>query len=343
MERKVIDVSRYKEKIDWTKVKGNVDGVIIRCGYGSDLANQDDPYFQENVAGCIDNGIPFGVYLYSYAKTREGAESEAAHVLRLVGPVKDKLSYPVYLDLEEQGTEAGAVERAIVFGEKIEAAGLWCGVYSNQNWWRNYLKDGLEQFTKWVAFYSGEKPTGISGTYDMWQYSNQGQVPGIRGNVDMNICYRDFPGEIKKGTGEGAGNSQNPSVSASPTATVTASCDIHKGPGTEYEKTGRVSKGIRVKIWNDHLGWCMVDNEKWIKGTYVRKDRADFIPGKGIAVGSRVQIRKGPGTDFDLWKGEKGRTLLVRKSMEVRLWAESEGWYMIDNNKWVRTGDIQRI
>ena len=342
MERKVIDVSRYKEKIDWAQVKGNVDGAIIRCGYGSDLPNQDDPYFQENVTGCIDNGIPFGVYLYSYAKTQEGARSEAAHVLRLTEPVKDKLSYPVYLDLEEQGTEAGAVERAIVFGEIIEAAGFWCGVYSNANWWQNYLKDGLERFTKWVARYSEEKPDGISGTYDMWQYSNQGQVPGIRGNVDMNICYRDFPGEIKKGTGGGQGTAV-PESPAGPMATITNSCDIHKGPGAEHEKAGRVSKGSRVKVWNDHLGWCMVDNDKWVNGIYVRKDRADFTPGKGIAVGTRVQIRKGPGTDFDLWKGEKGRILLVRKNTEVKLWAESAGWYMIDNNKWVRTGDIRRI
>ena len=196
-ELKLIDVSYHQGKIDWSVVKKQVDGVIIRCGYGSDYTSQDDKRFKENIEACIKYNIPFGVYLYSYAKTVNAAKSEANHVLRLLEPYKDKLSYPVYLDLEEDGTEAGAVERAIVFGDIIEKAGYWCGVYANQYWWNTYLKDGLDRFTKWVARYSSIPPSGISGTYDIWQYSSMGQVPGIKGYVDMNICYRDFPIEIR--------------------------------------------------------------------------------------------------------------------------------------------------
>lgn len=198
MELKLIDVSVHQGQIDWAKVKNHIDGAIIRCGYGSDYANQDDKRFVQNVEACIKHGIPFGVYLYSYAKTISAAKSEAAHVLRILEPYKNELSYPVYYDLEEAGTENGAVERAIVFGEIIESKGYWCGIYANQYWWRTYLKSGLDRFTKWVAKYSDEKPSGISGTYDIWQYSSKGYVPGIEGNVDMNVCYRDFPGEIKK-------------------------------------------------------------------------------------------------------------------------------------------------
>lgn len=198
MELKLIDVSVHQGKIDWPKVKKHIDGAIIRCGYGSDFEKQDDKRFKENVEACIENDIPFGVYLYSYAKTKDQAKSEAAHVIRLLNPYKDKLSYPVYYDLEEAGTENGAVERALVFGEIIEAEGYWCGIYANQHWWRNYLKNGLDRYTKWVAKYSKEKPSGISGTYDIWQYSSEGSVPGIEGDVDMNICYRDFPAAIKE-------------------------------------------------------------------------------------------------------------------------------------------------
>ena len=194
---KVIDVSVHQGKINWSVVKNHVDGVIIRCGYGSDYTKQDDKRFKENVEGCIKYGIPFGVYIYSYAKDINGAKSEANHVLRLLKPYKDKISYPVYYDLEEAGTEAGAVERAIVFGDIIEKNGYWCGIYANQHWWKTYLKDGLNRFTKWVAKYSENEPSGISGTYDMWQYSSTGSVKGIKGNVDMNICYRDFPSAIR--------------------------------------------------------------------------------------------------------------------------------------------------
>ena len=179
---KVIDVSKYQGTIDWAKVKDHIGGAIIRCGIGSDIRSQDDVRFKENVEACIKYGIPFGVYLYSYAKSIAGARSEALHVLRLLAPYKGKLSFPVYYDLEESGTERGAVERALVFGDMIEAEGYWCGIYANQYWWRTYLKDGLDRFTKWVAKYSTEKPTGISGTYDMWQYSSKGSVPGINGN-----------------------------------------------------------------------------------------------------------------------------------------------------------------
>ena len=198
MELKLIDVSVHQGQIDWGKVKNHIDGAIIRCGYGSDYAHQDDKRFIQNVEACIQHGIPFGVYLYSYASTINAAKSEAAHVLRLLEPYKNDLSYPVYYDLEEAGTENGAVERALVFGDIIESKGYWCGIYANQYWWRTYLKNGLDRFTKWVAKYSDSKPSGISGTYDIWQYSSKGTVPGIEGNVDMNICYRDFPATIKK-------------------------------------------------------------------------------------------------------------------------------------------------
>lgn len=211
MEMKVIDVSKHQGSIDWAKVKDHIDGAIIRCGFGSDIRCQDDERFKENVEACIKYGIPFGVYLYSYAKTIAGAKSEALHVLRLLGQYEDKLSFPVYYDLEETGTEVGAVERALVFGDMIEAAGYWCGIYANQYWWRTYLKDGLDRFTKWVAKYSTEKPTGISGTYDMWQYSSKGSIPGINGNVDMNICYRDFPAEIK-GTAKAPAKKSNEEI-----------------------------------------------------------------------------------------------------------------------------------
>lgn len=197
MELKLIDVSKHQGKIDWSKVKDHVDGAIIRCGYGRNMTNQDDTQFKANAEACIKYGIPFGVYLYSYANTIDSAKDEAAHVLRLIEPYKEKLSYPVYYDLEEPGTQGTAVARAKAFGDIIEGAGYWCGIYANQYWWRTYLKDGLNKYTKWVAKYSDSKPIGISGTYDIWQYSSKGSVPGINGNVDMNICYRDFPAEIK--------------------------------------------------------------------------------------------------------------------------------------------------
>jgi lysozyme len=194
----LIDVSEHQGVIDWEKAMYHIDGAILRCGYGGDYEDQDDEQFRRNADECTRLGIPFGVYIYSYAKSIQAAQYEADHVLRLIKPYK--LSYPVYLDLEESGTEKGAVERAEVFGDIIENAGYWCGIYANLYWWEMILKNNLERFTKWVAqYYSKCEYTGSN--LDIWQYTSKGNVPGINGSVDMNECYRDFPLETAgKGT-----------------------------------------------------------------------------------------------------------------------------------------------
>ena len=81
-----IDVSYAQGRIDWTKLKGKIDFAIIRCGFGGDYTNQDDSQWLNNVRGCKENGIPFGVYLYSYANTVEKAKSEVVQVLPSAQP-----------------------------------------------------------------------------------------------------------------------------------------------------------------------------------------------------------------------------------------------------------------
>ena len=203
MERFLIDVSEHQGIINWEQAKGCIDGAILRCGYGMDIDSQDDKQWARNVAECERLGIPFGVYIYSYAINAERAKSEAQHVLRLIQG--HKLSYPVYFDMEEPGTEGAAVANAIAFGDIIEAAGYWCGVYYNRNWHNNVIKGQLDRFTRWGAGYgtnNGQKQDNYKPGFgeDIWQYSSKGSVPGVPGNVDVNVCYRDFPGEIGSGS-----------------------------------------------------------------------------------------------------------------------------------------------
>ena len=209
--KKVIDVSYHNGTINWEKVKASgVDGAILRCGYGDNILSQDDKQWKRNADECTRLGIPFGVYLYSYAKSTEQAKSEAEHALRLIKGYK--LSYPVYYDLEEHGTESGAVERMKIFGDIIEKAGYWCGVYCNKSWWDNYLSSLGDRYTKWIARYNNT--LGMDGV-DMWQYTSDGSVNGISGRVDMNHCYRDFPKEItgnSNGANTGSGGSSKPST-----------------------------------------------------------------------------------------------------------------------------------
>lgn len=186
----IIDVSEHNGNIDWAKVKAaGVTGAIIRCGYGKDLKKQDDKKFTRNMDGAINAGLDIGVYLYSYATNTSSAESEAKHVLRLVDPYKANINLPIYYDLEEPGTENAAKANAVVFGDIIEKAGYWCGVYASLSWFNTYLS-GLDRFTKWVAAWGsnngkpGTKPT--IKNCDLWQYTSKGKVNGISGNVDCN-------------------------------------------------------------------------------------------------------------------------------------------------------------
>lgn len=180
-----IDVSEHNKEIDWETVKASgVDFAILRCGYGSDYKSQDDKYWERNVAECERLGIPYGVYLYSYATTTEMAVSEAKHVLRLIEG-RD-LSYPVYFDMEDNKTlNSDHAAIASAFCDEIEKAGYTVGVYANLNWWTHYLTDPVfEKWDRWVAQYN--TTCDYTGRYSIWQYSSKGKVDGIEGNVDVN-------------------------------------------------------------------------------------------------------------------------------------------------------------
>lgn len=186
--QKVIDVSYHNGTIDWEKVKGAGYHAIIRCGYGSDFENQDDEQFKRNADECTRLGIPWGAYLYSYAKGATQAKSEADHAIRLCEPYKDVMAYPLFFDTEEPGTESISASNAVIFCSNVKAAGFTAGIYASQAWWQQNLGN-VNGYVKWVARWSELKPI-ISG-WQIWQYSAKGNVPGIKTHVDMN--YSRYP------------------------------------------------------------------------------------------------------------------------------------------------------
>ena len=190
----VVDVSAHNGAIDWTKAYADgVRGAIIRLGYGSDKQRYDDPFFRANVDGATKVGIKVGAYLYSYAKTAEGAKSEAQHAIRVLGPFKSRISLPVFFDSEERGTERIAKSAAKIFCELIETNGYKAGVYASDSWFKSYLGgDELRKYVQWVAKWSDPAPKGYSNM-QLWQYSAYGTVSGIgRGSVDMDKPYGEI-------------------------------------------------------------------------------------------------------------------------------------------------------
>lgn len=191
-----IDVSAHQGNIDWTVVSQNVDYVIIRCGFGSDYTVNDDAYWEYNASECERLGIPYGVYLYSYAENDSEAASEAAHVLRLLKGHKPTL--PIYYDLEDNNTvgkqsAAQIYKQAGIFCNTIENSGYKAGVYANQSWWNNKLIGGsYDNWSKWIAVYKSTSNVLSASKWDIWQYTSSGKVPGINGSVDLDYSSSSF-------------------------------------------------------------------------------------------------------------------------------------------------------
>lgn len=199
MVRDGIDVSQYQGVIDWEKVKNHIDFAILRCGYGQDIPGQDDPTFKRNADECTRLGIPFGVYLYSYAQNERDALSEARHVMRLIADYK--MEYPIYLDLEDPRvgrlTNEQIERNCRVWADELQRHQYFPGFYASYYWWTAKLTGAFfKRYTRWVARYAEE--LGAEG-FDMWQYTDKGFVEGINAPVDRNYAYRDFPAEIKAG------------------------------------------------------------------------------------------------------------------------------------------------
>jgi GH25 family lysozyme M1 (1,4-beta-N-acetylmuramidase) len=195
---KGVDISYHNGTIDFAKLKTEVDFVIIRCGYGQDLASQDDKMFETYVKGCRDNNIPYGIYLYSYADTLEKAKSEGQHALRVVKKCDNwntSPTLPVFYDMEDdvqlKASKSLKGDMAEAFCRILESAGYQTGIYANKDWWTNYLTDSyFNNVTRWVAQYN--TTCTYSKSYAIWQCSSSASVSGISGKVDLNYMVQDI-------------------------------------------------------------------------------------------------------------------------------------------------------
>lgn len=215
--KKGIDVSKHQGTIDWNAVKASgIEFAIIRCGYGGDYKKQDDVFFSRNVKECERVGIPYGIYLYSYANSVSDAESEAAHVLRLIKDCKPE--YPIYYDLEDANTTGKCSKDTILqiaktFVGILEQNNYWVGIYANKYWNTTYLTDEwYNSKARWIAQYNSK--CTYDGEYGIWQYSSTGKVDGVNGNCDMNYAYIDYPKLIKEAGKNGFAKSESNSNSS---------------------------------------------------------------------------------------------------------------------------------
>ena len=192
MAKTIIDVSEHQKEINFSALKG-VDGVILRIGFGDNDSTQDDKYFLRNIAECERLGIPYEVYLYSYADTDKHMHSEIEHIKRLLAGRNVR----PWLDLEYRPAKKYWRKAVEMFLEAFPNG----GVYSWE-WTFTDVLDGIE-CPRWICAYgsnSGKPEYNYKPALDChgWQYTSKARIPGINGNVDVSEWYKDFAQAVHK-------------------------------------------------------------------------------------------------------------------------------------------------
>lgn len=198
---KGIDVSRFQGEIDWEQVADyGIDFAIIRVGLRGSTEGKllEDDTFEYNIENAIANGINVGVYFYSQAVSEEEAQEEAQFVLDLIEPYD--ITYPVVLDIESADSTSARTNElnqsqytaiAQTFCSTVEGAGYEAVIYGNVKSFTLLLDaKQLSDYDTWIAYYG--TPLYYPYKFGMWQYSSTGSIPGIDGDVDLNISIIDY-------------------------------------------------------------------------------------------------------------------------------------------------------
>lgn len=195
-----IDISDHNGVINWEAVKNSGIGfAIIKIGCGDNSVLQDDKQAIANMNECERLGIPYGVYLYSYALRLEGDESidsEVQHTLRMLKGRNPAMG--VYIDMEDTDGYKSRnglnpytngellTQMCIRYMNSIKANGYSVGTYANKDYFTRVLNyDSIKANGEvWYAQWGVENP---SYSCFIWQYSSSGIINGINGYVDLDI------------------------------------------------------------------------------------------------------------------------------------------------------------
>lgn len=195
-----IDVSDHQGVIDWGQVAATENKFALLKAVGSTSEGvYIQNYWEYNYSKCKENGLKVGAYLYTYAFNDEEAEVELEYLLQALNG--KQFEYPIFIDVEDPLLYQNCSKEVITNTTKylcsrLEQEGYYAAVYTYAYFANAYLNmDELSEYDVWIADY--DSPVDYKGKYTIWQYTSQGSVNGIDGNVDLNISYVDYEPLIK--------------------------------------------------------------------------------------------------------------------------------------------------
>lgn len=334
----VIDVSSWQHTIDWQAVKNaGVEGAIIRLSYG--WGNGFDAQALRNINECKRLGIPFGVYIYSYAydaNTGAAEGSDVVSLLRKAGVNPGDLSYPVYYDLEKwtwtghtPPTNPSTYDSIVnAWYGKLKSAGYNnLSVYSYTSYLDSELNSSnIHAKTRWVAQYGATMGYTAFPTNDRgWQYTSSGSVNGINGTVDLNAF----------GSEEFVSTLQMPWVIREEDIAVGA---VANSPSHNVEFKWQ-SYNLSTKKWKTIAGWTQANWAGWADsaGDYWLHLEARDSQTKESIGAITIAFRYQPGSTritgtYSGWQG--GHVLLGESSNNPHARYEMK-IYDVTHRKWV--------
>lgn len=268
--KKGIDVSGNQGNINFKKVKEDgIDFIIIKFGNLYDNEeNYKETKFETYYKNAKAQGLKVGIYVYNYCNSITNLKDGLDW---LFNNLKNKeLDLPIYLDMED-GDIKGESTEALTnmcneFAKYVIKKGYRAGVYANLEWLTNELnpENFDESISVWVAQYY--KECQYKGKYDIWQYTSEGKINGISGNVDLNYLVND--NLIKETTKE------EETILMQVTVTHRNGLNLRKEPNTSSTILGVFSKGTILNIsevkgnWGKAgSGWVCLDYTSYNNNT----------------------------------------------------------------------------
>ena len=187
-----IDISHHQSKIDWELFKKKGADTLLSFVYckATEGNNFVDPLWKINSAHLSENSIQKGAYHFFHPTI--SAKEQAVHFLTNYSPEQSDL--PPAIDSElETAQYSSLIDSMHVWLNYVEKqTGKRPIIYTSYFLYSNHFQNAFPGYKFWIANYNDVPKKLESENIIHWQYSDKGKIPGIRGNVDLNVSKIEF-------------------------------------------------------------------------------------------------------------------------------------------------------